>query len=169
MSRLHKLFRFFHLIGLVMFFGSVLGHVVLGVLPGVAGDAHAVLTIRLASSYMTRALTLPGLFVILVSGVWLTLRRFGGFFTLRWLTVHQAFALLIFLNAIFLLTPLGNRLLDMARSAYAGELMTDLMGQLSDREALLGACNLLLTLGVIAVATFKPQFRRGTASKRLPS
>jgi hypothetical protein len=104
--------------------------------------------------------------VTLVTGIWLTMRRFGGFFRLRWLTIHQALALLILLNAVLLLGPLGERLLDVARSMDQGRPLSDVMQRLSNREALLGACNLLLTIGAVAIATFKPRLRGSTEGKQ---
>jgi hypothetical protein len=66
---LYKFLKTLHLLGLVLFLGSVLGHVATSVHGGPAGGSPAFLAARENISALTQALTLPGLGIAALSGV----------------------------------------------------------------------------------------------------
>lgn len=159
MRTLHGALRILHIVGLAMFLGSILGHIVLSSLP-VSGDPQAFLFVRMAIIRETHALTLPGLGLLLVSGLWLTMSRHGGFFKQRWLTVHQILALFVLLNALLVLAPVGDHLLQLARSAHEGAPSYESVLTLKSKEAAFGATNLVLSLLATAIAVYRPRLKR---------
>jgi len=165
MSWHRGLARLLHFIGLAMFLGSIFGHIALGALPGAEADAHSVVLSSLAVVHTTKTLTLPGLGLVIVTGVWMTLSYHGGFFRARWLTVHQVLSLLILLNSLVLLRPLGLQVLEVARGLHGPGFDLTSLHTLTREEKTFGAINLVLTLATIAVAVYRPRLLRRTPAR----
>lgn len=145
-----------HVIGLAMFLGSILGHVTIGFVPGAKDQAHAMLFGRQAIEIATWSLTIPGLVLLAVTGLFMTVRGGLGFGRRRWLTVHQIIAALILLNAALVLVPVGSDLLDVASKIVEGTAsMEDFLAR-AGRERMFGAANVVLALATIFVAVLKP-------------
>ena len=153
-----KIAKALHLIGLAMFLGSILGHITLGLIPSVADDPTALLFARQAIEIATWALTIPGLALLVATGLFMTLRGRLGVFRIRWLTLHQAIALLIVLNAAIVLVPVGAELLATAGSVADRAAGRDAMASAETREAAFGAVNVLLALATVFLAVLKPRF-----------
>ena len=149
-----------HLIGLAMFLGSILGHITVGLIPSVAEDPAALLFARQAIEIATWALTVPGLALLVATGLFMTLRGRLGVLRIRWLTLHQAIALLIVLNAAIVMVPVGAELLATAASVADGAADRDAMASAEIREAAFGAVNVVLALVTIFLAVLKPRFGR---------
>jgi Predicted integral membrane protein (DUF2269) len=152
----HKIAKALHFVGLAMFLGSILGHVAIGFVPGAKDQAQAMLFGRQAIEIATRSLTIPGLALLAVTGLFMTFRGGLGFGRRRWLTVHQIIGVLILLNAALILVPLGGGLLDMASKIIQGSGSTEAFAALAGRERMFGAANLVLALATIFVAVLKP-------------
>ena len=161
MSWHRGLLRFLHFVGLAMFLGSLFGHIALSALPGAEADAHSVVLSSVAIVHTTRALTLPGLGLLIVTGVWMTVSYHGGFFRARWLTVHQVLSILILLNSLLILRPLGMDVLRVALGLHDGGLDLSSLHALTHEEMTFGAINLVLTLATVAVAIYRPRLSRG--------
>ena len=97
-----------HILGVAMFLGSILGHVVVGFVPGKATDPQVSVFVRQAIVIATDILTLPGLLLLAVTGLIMLLRRGRKAFSARWLVIHTVFGLLIILNAGAVLYPAGT-------------------------------------------------------------
>lgn len=149
-----------HLVGLAMFLGSILGHITLGLVPSVADDPAALLFTRQAIEIATWALTISGLALLVATGLFMTLRGRLGVFRVRWLTLHQAIALLIVLNAAIVLVPVGAELLATAASVADGIAGRPAMAAAETREAAFGAVNVVLALATIFLAVLKPRLGR---------
>lgn len=156
-----KVVKALHLIGLVMFFGSILGHITAGFIPGAQDDPQTALIARQAIDVATTYLTVPGLVLLLLTGIFMIVKRKLPIFKFRWLTLHAIFGLLILLNAAFVLYPVGQDLLELASQVATGVQPTDQLHALEGREAAFGAANVLLCLAAMFVAVIKPRF--GTA------
>ena len=154
---MYKTAKALHFIGLAMFLGSILGHISLGFLPD-AGEAQTVLFGRQAIAVATWWLTLPGLALLVITGLFMTARGGHGFGRRRWLTAHQILAVLIVLNAAIVLVPGGATLLALAAEVADGRRAADAMQALAGRESMFGAANLLMALAAIFVAVMKPGF-----------
>ncbi len=153
---MHKTVKALHLVGLAMFLGSILGHVTVGFLPGARDPGEAMLFGRQAIEIATWSLTIPGLALLAVTGVALSLRRDLGLGRRRWLSVHQGIGLLIVANAAIVLVPGGAELLDLASALAGGDGSADAFAALAARERTFGAVNLTLALVTVFVAILKP-------------
>lgn len=152
-----KFVKALHLLGVVMFFGSILGHVTVGLVPGAQDDPQTALVVRQAIDVATNSLTVPGLMLLLVTGIFMIVKGKLPIFKMRWLTLHAIFGLLIVLNAAFVLYPTGQELLETASQAAMGALPMEQLHVIEGREAAFGAANLLLCLIMVFIAVVKPR------------
>lgn len=141
-----------HFVGLAMFMGSVLAHISVNAVPGVGTDPAATLTARQAIVAATTWVTLPGLLLAIASGLGLALLGGHGFGRTGWLTLHQAAALLILLNAVLVLVPAGREAVE---AAHTGSL--EAVATAAATESRFGPVNLLLTLSVVVLGVGKPR------------
>lgn len=154
----YKIAKSLHLLGLAMFLGSILGHITVGFVPGAKDQVQAMLFGRQAIEIATWSLTVPGLALLVVTGLFMTLRGELGFGYRRWLTVHQIIGALILLNAAIVLVPVGIDLLDVASKIMEGRASLDDFAAFSRWETTFGAANLVLSLMTVFVAVLKPAF-----------
>lgn len=152
-----KFVKALHLLGVVMFFGSILGHVSVGLVPGARDDPQTALVVRQAIDVATNSLTVPGLVLLLFTGIFMIVKGKLPIFKMRWLTLHAIFGLLIVLNAAFVLYPIGQELLETASLAAMGALPMEQLHAIEGREAAFGAANLLLCLIMVFIAVVKPR------------
>ena len=158
-DRIRQTAKAAHMIGLALFLGSILGHAIMSVVPGSGSEAKTTLVLRQAIEAATVYLTLPGLVLIVASGLVLTLRGKFGFGRLRWLTVHQLLALAIVVNAVFVLLPTGDALLAAAESWAGGGPTADFQAG-AIRESVAGAVNIVLAVAAASVASIRPRLGR---------
>jgi hypothetical protein len=153
---MYKIAKALHLLGLAMFLGSILGHISVGFVPGAKDKAEAMLFGRQAIEIATWSLTVPGLALLVVTGLVMTIRGGLGFGRWRWLTVHQTIAVLILLNATLILVAIGGDLLDSASEIVRGSGSMEAFRALTGRERMFGPINLVLALVTIFVAVLRP-------------
>lgn len=153
-----KIMKALHLIGLAMFLGSILAHISVGLIPGMRSDPATILVGRHAIDLATSFVTLPGLLLAVGTGVLMTWRGGFGLFRRRWLTVHQAIGVVVLLNALLMLEPIGDRLLESAGALQTGSLTVADFLAATPAESAFGAVNLLLTLATVFIAVIKPRF-----------
>ena len=147
-----------HLLGVVLFFGSILGHVALGFLPEAGSDPQKALFVRQAIEMATEALTLPGLALLLLTGAAMGLRGRLRVLRFRWMTLHAAIGLLILTNAVLVLAPLGRELVVVASYGAGGAWPPETFTALEGREAVFGAVNVVLCFVALFIAVLKPRF-----------
>ncbi len=155
---MYKTAKALHLIGLAMFLGSILGHISIGFLPGAGEAGQAILFGRQAIAVATWWLTLPGLAVLVITGLFMTVQGGHGIGRRRWLTAHQVLAALIVLNAALVLVPGGETLHALAAEVADGRQAVHAMQAPAGRESMFGAANLLMALVAIFIAVLKPAF-----------
>lgn len=142
--KMRQVLKLLHYIGLTMFLGSVLMFIIIA---GTTSHENldALLVTRQIILYGEYFLTLPGIVIVLITGIVMT-SKYYSFFQLRWLNIKQVSILLISLNAIFFLYPYANELLDLTRqSIQEGKLLPE-YAVIETKEALAGAVNILLIL-----------------------
>lgn len=66
-----EFFRFIHIVGVAMFFGSILARVTAGLIPGAADSPPAMLAARQAIALANWYVTIPGLILAVVSGAFM--------------------------------------------------------------------------------------------------
>ncbi len=155
-SSAYNIAKALHFVGLAMFLGSILGHVTIGFVPGAKNQVQAMLFGRQAIEIATWSLTIPGLVLLAVTGLFMTFRGGLGFGRQRWLTVHQIIGALILLNATLVLVPVGDDLLDVVSKIARGAPSIEDFVALARRERMFGATNVVLALATIFVAVLKP-------------
>ena len=152
-----KFVKALHLIGVVMFFGSILGHITVGLVPGANDDPQTALIAREAIAAATTYLTVPGLVLLLLTGFFMIVKGRLPVFKTRWLTLHALIGLLIALNAAFVLYPTGQETLEIASQVATGALPMVQLHVVEGREAAFGAVNVLLCLTMVFIAVVKPR------------
>lgn len=154
-----RIARALHLLGLAMFLGSILSHISIAFVPGTQDRPEAMLLGRQAIEFATWGITIPGLTLLFLTGLFMSLRGGFGFGQPRWLTVHQIIGILILLAAGLVLVPTGDELLRVASEIVQGSGSTEVFKSLVGRERTFGPVNLALTLLTILIAVLKPTFR----------
>lgn len=154
---MYRILKVLHLIGLTLFLGSVLGHVVASALGGEPGTAGFLFS-RAHIVAATRIMTMPGLGLTILTGIGMALVGRISPLRERWLGVKGVLALLILLNAVILVVPAGAQALAGALALShneAGAAAAGLPAALQ-LERVAGAANILLTLAIIVLGVFQP-------------
>lgn len=152
-----QLFRILHIIGVAMFFGSVLGHAVTTLIPGAADNPPAMLAARQAIVLANWYVTIPGLLIVFVSGGLMIATR--GYEKRRAFVVHILAAVLIAGVATTILIPAAVGLQEAAKAIAAGSAARDAFAHLAMREHLYGAVNILLAVVAIGAGAILPNIR----------
>ncbi len=147
-----------HVIGVVMFFGSILGHAIAGVVSASSSDPAVFGIVRQVIEVETVFLTLPGLVVLTLSGAAMLVIGKMPVSKIKWLAVHFAIGILVILNAFIVLIPIGTEILETSQKAMGGSVSLETLHALKNREAMFGAFNILACLVLITVAISKPKF-----------
>jgi hypothetical protein len=154
-SSMYRLLKSVHLLGLTLFLGSIFSHIVAGAAGGVIGGV-GFLAARAEIDAATRALTLPGLIIAILSGIGLALlspaRR-------AWMGVHAALAAAIALLAAAVIVPAGRAAFSGTAALAQGQGNVDHVRAALMTEHVAGAVNILLTLAVLALGVYKPALR----------
>jgi predicted secreted protein len=153
----NRIAKALHFVGLAMFLGSILSHVSLGFVPGARDPARAMLFWRQGIEIATESLTVPGLALLVVTGLFMA--GWGGsrFAGQRWLIVHLTIGFLIVLIAAFVMLPVGIRSLDQAIKISHGVGSMETFSVLIGRERIFGAITIVLALSSILIVTLKPR------------
>ncbi len=153
----NRIAKALHFVGLAMFLGSILSHVSLGFVPGARDPAQAMLFWRQGIEIATHSLTVPGLALLVVTGLFMA--GWGGsrFARQRWLIVHLAIGLLIVFIAAFVMLPVGTQSLDQAVMMRHGVGSMETFSALIRRERIFGAISIVLALLSILIVTLKPR------------
>ncbi len=145
--------KFAHYLGLTLFLGSIFTFLVVSTLTK-GGSLTDLLFARRVISTGTFVLTLPGMWLIAISGTVLMLREYG-FNEYRWLNIKNVAIILIILNSYFFIVPAMTEALELAQaSVLAGTLNPD-YGSAYMKESVFGAVNVLLVLASMAVGIWK--------------
>ncbi len=155
---MYRVLKAFHLLGLAMFLGSILGHVVAGFEAGQPGAA-SFLFARQDVSLATQVLTMPGLLLTIASGFGMAAA--GRLSPLRqpWLGVHAGLGLLVLVLAVCVLVPVGRTMLHDAAALMEGPDPAMIAQVLTMKriEGAAGAVNLVLTLLILSLGVWKPR------------
>lgn len=136
-----------HLVGFAAFVGTVFVHVLASILadPTDAGAYAALMALKDTS---TRALILPGVACLGMSGA--LLARRGRRPWPLWLRIKVGLVPLLAINGVFVLLPVGAAI---AEAAALGPVPAALLS----REEIAGGVNIALILAVTALSAARPQ------------
>ncbi len=153
-----KTLKVAHFVGLALFLGSIPGHILLGRLADPA-DLPGFALLMHAKYVSVLALTLSALFLTLLSGIALMLRRGMTPNRIRRMAVKLVLVALIMLNGTLVLRPVAAEMAHSARAAAKTGILSPEFAALQRREGAFGAANLAMILAVIGLAVFKPRWR----------
>jgi hypothetical protein len=157
-----RLLKTCHLLGLTLFLGSILGHIVASAAAGAPGTA-SFLYAREHIALATQFLTLPGLALSVLSGIALVVGSRLSPQRHRWLAAKIALTVAVMANSALFLAPAGARAFAGALALSKGDAaaMTEIVAALR-AEQYAGAVNILLILSIVLLGVFKPrlQWRR---------
>lgn len=152
--------RFLHILGLVLFLGSLPTHIILGMAePGGAIPAQGVLFARAMLRILTLVATAPGLILLAVTGLmrlWSSRWTGGG----RWLVVHALLGGAVVALGLLVLTPTVMTLAEQAKILADG-LDSPLWARLAVIEDVAGAFNLTAAVLAVVLVCFRPALRFG--------
>jgi hypothetical protein len=151
-----KLVKVIHFIGIAMFLGSILGYIVMGIVMGSETDVLKVHLHRQFIQRITWSLTVPGMWLVVLTGVVMTIRGKYGFFKIRWLGIKQVLAIIILANGTFVLAPYVDQLVMLSAQGLSQGTLPEEFPPLKAKEDMFGAVNVLLILVSILLAVFKP-------------
>lgn len=141
-----------HFAGLVIFLGSILTFIVISTLIEGANLENIAFGRKIISTG-THALTLPGMWVLAITGVWMGYKRYGvkqRFFQLKLLLIT-----LVIMNAYFFIVPAVTAATEIAtRSLAQGQLLPEYQAAYR-QESIFGAVNVLLTVAAAVVGVWK--------------
>jgi hypothetical protein len=144
--------KLFHFGGLVIFLGSIITFIVISALVENASLENMAFGRKIISTG-TNVLTLPGIWVLAITGIWMGYKRYGmrqRYFQLKLLIIA-----LILLNAHFVVVPAVSSATDLAVQSLAqGQLLPEYRGAYI-KESIFGALNVLLTITAAVVGVWR--------------
>jgi len=154
-----EFYRFMHIVGVAMFFGSVLAHVTAGLIPGAAENPAIMLAARQAISLANWYVTIPGLILAIVSGA--LMAASAKYEKRRPIGMHIASAATITAIAAFVLIPTAQELEAVARALGVGTATPEAFASAAFREHAFGPINIVLSIAAIALGVTLPRLRQG--------
>ncbi|MDD3557776.1 MAG: hypothetical protein PHW27_04310 [Melioribacteraceae bacterium] len=149
---MRQILKLLHFIGLTIFLGSIITFVVISNLIEGA-SLENILFGRNVISARTFLLTLPAMWLIAVTGIWMGYKKYGiknRFFQLKFFLI-----LLIVLNAHFLVTPAVTLATELATQSYEqGNLLSSYYDAYM-KESIFGAINVLLTITAAVIGVWR--------------
>ncbi|MFA6978925.1 MAG: hypothetical protein WC209_06325 [Ignavibacteriaceae bacterium] len=141
-----------HFGGLVIFLGSILTFVVISALIDGASLENIAFGRKIISTG-TNVLTLPGMWALAITGVFMGYKRYGlkqRFFQLKLLLITM-----VVINAYLFVVPAATSATEIAvRSLAQGQLLPDYKAAYM-QESIFGAVNVLLTLAAAVIGIWK--------------
>lgn len=142
-DRMYRGVKLAHIGGLVIFLSSILSFIAFSVLIEGASLENIAFGRKIIST-CTSTLTLPGMWIIAVTGVWMGHKRYG--WRARFSQRKLLLIILIVLNAYFLVVSAVTSATDIAISSLVqGQLLPEYQAAYM-KESMFGALNALLTI-----------------------
>lgn len=146
----------FHIVGTVMYVGTILSHIAI---PKILGNE--LIAIYYASLYKEATayyLILPGITLKTISGI---IMAVGYQKIPLWLKIKVGCAAFLLVNAFVFLVPMMTELKLLAQSSLEAGMLSDAYIAKEHTEMLVGISNVLPLVGAIILGVFKPTFKRG--------
>ncbi|OGU66978.1 MAG: hypothetical protein A2499_17490 [Stygiobacter sp. RIFOXYC12_FULL_38_8] len=147
-----RVLKLAHFGGLVIFLGSIFTFTVISAMIEGASMENIAFGRKIISTG-TNVLTLPGMWVLAVTGVWMGYKRYGlkqRFFQIKLLLIT-----LVVINAYFFITPAATSATEIAvRSLVQGKLLPEYKSAYI-QESIFGAVNVLLTVAAAVIGVWR--------------
>jgi len=112
---MRKLMKVLHYLGLILFLGSILSYILISALAKGSTLANLVFALQVINAGV-RFLTLPGLLLMIVTGVILTAKHYG-FLRTRWLNIKHVLIVNIVVNTFPFILPAETDALRFAQAS----------------------------------------------------
>lgn len=155
---MYRYCKLIHIVGFALFLGSILAHTVTSRAEPGASEASFVLYARDTICIATRALTVPGLLLLILSGIGMAWLTRGELLRRRWLQIHAAIAVVIAANTVVIVIAVA-KLASAARAWSDGRGSLEAFASPAAIETFAGAANVAMILLTAGVAILRPSFR----------
>lgn len=151
---LRKSMLFFHVVGTIMYVGTILAHIASGIIAG--SNVQAVYHTAIFQETTAYIFILPGIIAKTISGFVM--------FSLYpekplWLKIKIGLAVFLAFNAFFLLTPLMPELRVLAEESLKAGHLTEAYKAKEHTATLVGMSNAIPLLLAVVLGVFKPGFK----------
>lgn len=151
---LRKTMLFFHVVGTIMYIGTILAHIASGIIAG--SDVHAVYNTAIFQETTAYIFILPGIVLKTISGFVM--------FSLYpekplWLKIKIGLAAFLAFNAFFLLTPLMPELRVLAEESLKTGHLTGAYKAKEHTATVVGMSNAIPLVLAVVLGVFKPGFK----------
>ncbi len=149
--------KLLHLLGLALFLGSIVCHVVASTLGGTPGGGAEFIAARRQILLASQWVTMPGLGLAVVTGLIMVVRTRRR---PRWMLVHGALAWLVVTLALIVVIPTVSAVLDGALAIARGSGDVAAVAAGYQLESAVGVANILLALAIMTLAIWRPRLGR---------
>ena len=149
-----RLCKLLHVLGWVLFLGSILTFILISIHTQGGPLGGLVLGRRLISSG-TDLLTLPGLWMITVTGLWMSIQRSGP--GQSFVQIKLVLAAATIINAHSVVRPAARSAMDLAARSRTQCQLLPAYRSAYVRESIAGSLNVAFTLAAAAVGVWKPR------------
>jgi uncharacterized membrane protein len=145
-----------HLLGLVMFLGSIIGYIVVN---GMSGKSANLEVVSFAKDFVylgTRIITVPGMWILILTGIILSYSSGYKIGANGWLKAKLLISLFIILNATFLIVPATKELAHIAADSVVKVALNPNMSKFQMKEDIFGTINVIgILVNLILVIYFR--------------
>ena len=149
---MHRLLKLVHIGGLVISLGSIFTFLIISTLMEGASLENITFGRKIISTG-TNILTLPGMYVLTITGIWMGYKCYGlkrRFFQLKLLLI-----MLVFINGYFFILPSVTLATEITvRSLVQGHLLLEYKTAYI-KESMFGAVNILLIIAAAVIGVWK--------------
>ena len=160
---MYRYLKLVHLLGFALFLGSILSHIVTSRVHAGTADVSLLLFARDTVCIATRALTVPGLVLLIGSGIGMVWTSRGQLLRQRWVQLHVVLAAAIAMVSAVVVVAVA-RLAVAAEALAAGRGGLEAFVAPAAIERYAGAANILMILLAAGVALVRPRSGRPGAA-----
>lgn len=151
-----KILRIMHILGLVMFLGSIIGYIVVNGMAVKSTNLEVVSFAKYFVYFGTRIITVPGMWILILTGILLS---YSSGYKIRangWLKAKLLISLFIILIATFLIVPATKELAHIASDSVVKGALNPNMSKFQMREDIFGTINVIgIFANLILVTIFR--------------
>jgi hypothetical protein len=147
-----RLLKLAHFGGLVIFLGSIFTFIVISALIKDASLENIAFGRKIISTG-TNFLTLPGMWVLAITGVWMGYKLYG--LKQRFFQIKLMLITLIVINAYFFVVPTVTSATELACHSLAQGQFLPSYNTAYTQESIFGAVNVLLTVAAAVIGVWK--------------
>jgi len=154
-----KFLRTIHLLGLVMFLGSIISYIIINEMAGKSNNLEIISFVKSYVYFGSKTITVPGMWLLVMSGIIMSYRGGYSIKDTNWLKTKFIVAILIILNATFLIMPATRELAHRANDSLIKGVLNSDMDKFQMREDMFGTINVI---GIFANIILVIYFNRST-------